>query len=149
MSERAHTKGRDRTESRLLSKTEITSAGCWQWIGAKQPTGYGTLWNGSRPEQAHRISYRHYRGDIPAGFDIDHLCRNRGCVNPDHLRAVPHRENMRVSDTVMGRNAAKLFCKRGHAFEGDNLRIIKGTRQCRACMNIRAAAYRQRRRGHG
>lgn len=140
---------RSTTENRIRSKIEVTPSGCWQWLGAKQPAGYGTLWNGVRPEQAHRVSYRHFRCEIPQGFDIDHLCRNRSCVNPDHLRAVPHRENMRVSDTPMGRNAAKLFCKRGHAFEGDNLRIIKGARQCRACMNIRAAAARQRRRARG
>jgi hypothetical protein len=100
------------------------------------------LWNGVRVEQAHRISYRLHCGDIPEGMEIDHLCRNRGCVNPDHLRVVPHRENMRVSDTEMGRNAAKLVCKRGHPFTV----VINGTRQCRICMNMRARSYKARRR---
>ncbi|MBS7545076.1 HNH endonuclease signature motif containing protein [Ancylobacter oerskovii] len=124
--------------------------GCWNWHGAKQPTGYGTLWNGRRPEQAHRISYRLFCGEIGEGNEIDHICRNRGCINPEHLRAVPHRENMRVSNTAMGRNAAKLFCKRGHPFEGSNLIITpRGARQCRACVNMLARKYKARKRANG
>lgn len=119
--------------------------GCWVWTGSKQPSGYATLWNGARPEQGHRISYRMFCGDIPDGHEIDHVCRNRSCVNPDHLRAVSHRENMRCSDTVMGRNAAKSHCKRGHLLSGDNLKIIRGSRQCRECMNLRARISRRRR----
>lgn len=135
--------------ARLLAKIARNPAtGCWDWRGARQPTGYGTLWNGHRPEQAHRIAYRLYRGEIPAGCEIDHICRNRGCVNPEHLRAVPHRENMRVSDTIMGRNAAKMFCKRGHPLTGENLYRVPstGARQCRACLRLHAANRRERRR---
>jgi hypothetical protein len=133
-------------EARLLAKIEHV-ADCWQWTGAKQPTGYGSLWNGARPEQAHRISFRLYKGEIPKGCEIDHLCRNRGCVNPEHLRAVPHRENMRVSDTVMGRNAAKMFCKKGHPLAGTNLYVSpKGSRQCRECLRMHARNAKARRR---
>jgi len=124
--------------------------GCWNWTACKQPTGYGNMWNGQRVEQAHRIAYRLFCGPIPEGREIDHVCRKRGCVNPDHLRAVTHRENMRVSDTVMGRNAAKLFCKRGHPFSGQNLFISKsGARQCRTCINMHARNAKRRRKDGG
>jgi hypothetical protein len=114
------------------------ATGCWIWDAYKQPSGYANLWNGERVEQAHRISYRLFVGEIPRGTEIDHRCRNRACVNPEHLRAVTHRENMRVSDAPMGRNAAKLRCKRGHPLSGTNLVIRNGTRQCRECLNRRA-----------
>jgi hypothetical protein len=139
------------TETRLRAKFIVEeTTGCWRWTGASQPTGYGQMWNGKRPEQAHRISYRLYRGEIPCDCEIDHICRNRSCVNPEHLRAVPHRENMRVSDTVMGRNAAKMFCKRGHPFSGRNLIITTtGARQCRICINMHARNAKARRRADG
>jgi hypothetical protein len=133
-------------EKRFIAKVAAMESGiCWLWTGSRYPTGYGQLWNGERPEQAHRISYRLRHGAIPDGCEIDHLCRNRGCVNPEHLRAVPHRENMRVSDTIMGRNAAKLFCMRGHPLSGQNLYTYAktGARHCRACL---AAYARERRR---
>lgn len=132
---------------RILSKFEVRVDGCWHWTAAKQPTGYGTVWNGARPEQAHRVVFRLSGGEIPEGCEIDHICRNRSCVNPAHLRAVPHRENMRVSDTEMGRNAAKMFCKRGHPFAGENLSVTStGARQCRECLRLHARNARARRK---
>lgn len=121
--------------------------GCWIWFGAHQPSGYGQLWNGERPEQAHRIAYRLHCGEIPVGAEIDHRCKNPWCVNPVHLEAVSHAENIRRSNTVMGRNSRKTHCLRGHALYGGNLRIdTSGNRQCRICTNWRAREAKRRKR---
>ena len=131
---------------RLMAKVSDTE-NCWTWVGSKHPAGYGQMWNGVRVEQAHRISFRIFNGEIPAGFEIDHICRNRGCVNPDHLRAVTHRENMRASDALMGVNARKTSCKRGHPLAGDNLFVsVQGARQCRECLRMHARNARSRRK---
>ncbi|WP_192630211.1 HNH endonuclease signature motif containing protein [Lysobacter sp. OAE881] len=105
--------------------------------------GYGQFWNGHRPEQAHRVSYRLHVGPIPVGLEIDHKCSTRSCINPTHLRAVTHRQNIARSDAVMGVNARKTHCKRGHSLSGENLYIHPtGSRQCRACLRMHARNYR-------
>lgn len=71
------------------------SSGCWKWILALSDTGYGVLWDGERLQPAHRYFYTKYKGQIPEGKDIDHLCRNRGCVKPEHLEAVSRAVNAR------------------------------------------------------
>jgi len=72
-----------------VDKDPVT--GCWNWLKAKSPAGYGRF--GSTPLYAHRASYECFKGSIPTGLQIDHLCRNRGCINPAHLEAVTSREN--------------------------------------------------------
>ncbi len=72
---------------------EVT--GCWNWSGARHPSGYGRLKVGGKQLYAHRYMYEKVRGRIPDGRVIDHLCRNRSCVNPDHLEVVTQTENMR------------------------------------------------------
>lgn len=68
---------------------------CWIWQRAKTRTGYGKMAEDGHDEYAHRVFYKRYKGSIPAGYDIDHLCRNTSCVNPEHLEAVPHAINNR------------------------------------------------------
>ncbi|HEY8766071.1 MAG TPA: HNH endonuclease signature motif containing protein [Dehalococcoidia bacterium] len=71
--------------------------GCWPWTGVIHPLGYGHVnIPGTRnPQMAHRASYEFFVGPIPDGLELDHLCRNRGCVNPSHLEPVTHLENVR------------------------------------------------------
>lgn len=107
----------------------VMNDGCWGWIGPSHRLGYGRLSINRKTVWAHRYSYELFVGPIPAGMEIDHLCRTPACTNPDHLEPVTHLENMR-----RGAWATATHCKHGHPFDEQNTRIDKtGRRDCRAC----------------
>jgi hypothetical protein len=107
----------------------ITECGCWIWIGALNRDGYGVY----SSQLAHRASYSKIRGAISEGMELDHLCRIRCCVNPNHLEEVTHAENVRRGDAAK-RNREKTHCPRGHAYTSDNIYLVKGKwRDCREC----------------
>jgi hypothetical protein len=125
---------RARFES-FIEKTD----GCWEWTGGVQSSGYGTFnvpeTAGGGSRLAHRFSYELHVGPIPAGLEIDHLCRNRRCVRPDHLDAVTHRENdMRgASPAIVARREGRCITGR-HAMTPANTRhTASGRQRCRAC----------------
>src|SRR4051794_5538943 len=112
---------------RFWAKVEVGD--CWQWTGSTTQHGYGKFWNGHRPVLSHRFAYELLVGQIPPGMEVDHLCRNIGCVNPDHLEIVTHAENMRRSYPVR-----KTHCPRGHVYDEANTYVgASRKRQCRTC----------------
>lgn len=84
--------------ARFTNRTET----CWQWVGYVDRDGYGAITLEAVKRKAHRVAYKMAKGEIPDGFDIDHLCRNTACVNPDHLEAVPPEENQRRRISALG-----------------------------------------------
>lgn len=133
---------------RIKRNVEVTASGCWEWTGKRIRAGYGSIGvyvDGKQKQKlAHRVSYEVSRRPIPEGMQLDHLCRVRHCVNPDHLEPVTASENVRRSPIAKaGVNARKTHCVNGHEFTPENTgRDAKGDRYCRACINARSrAAY--------
>lgn len=120
------------------------SGDCWLWTGRMMNNGYGRF--GHRGVAAHRAVYEALVGPIPPGREIDHLCRQRACVNPDHMEPVTPSENQRRSHSVSGLNAAKTHCPQGHPYAGDNLTFECGSRICRTCKAAKLRRLRARRK---
>lgn len=129
-------------EERLWSKVDA-SGDCWLWT-AHVADGYGYIRDGTKTCRVHRVVWELLVGPIPDGMQLDHLCRVRRCVNPDHLEPVTGRENrLRSPIHWSGVLARKTHCKRGHEFTAENTYVEKrGTRNCRTCQRDK---MRQRR----
>ena len=126
---------------RFWAKVSFTET-CWLWVGAKNPKGYPQCWNGQRVTPAHRFAYEFCVGPIPEGLEIDHLCRVRNCVNPDHLEPVTHRENTLRGFSPMANNARRTHCPKGHLYDAHNILLYRGSRYCRACKGMAEALVR-------
>ena len=124
-------------EERFWAKVDA-SGDCWEWTASTVASGYGNFWAGPgvwiRP---HRFSWETLVGEIAPGLDLDHLCRNRGCVNPDHLEPVSRKTNLLRGFGTTARNASKVYCPQGHPYSEENTtyRKRKGNwaRRCRTC----------------
>jgi hypothetical protein len=129
----------------------LTDCRVWQ---KSHSHGYGDIClpnSGGRRAKAHRVAYELTKGPIPTGFEIDHLCRNTLCVNPDHLEAVTPRVNLMRSTAPASLNAKKTHCVHGHLFDAENTYFSRdfhgGTRRtCRACGRAKAARERAARK---
>jgi hypothetical protein len=121
------------TVKRFCAKFPIGGSGCWGWEAAKDTTGYGRFWDGSRVVPAHRVSYELFVGPITEGLHIDHLCRNRGCVNPSHLEPVTQRENMMRGVSPAAAANRRTSCVHGHEYTAENTYLWRGSRHCMTC----------------
>lgn len=136
--------------ARLWSKVKKgTQDECWPWNGALDQDGYGTMSVDGRQRRAHRLALIAVEISIPYGFVVDHKCRNRSCVNPEHLRVVTNRQNLLENSVAAAAlNSQKTHCIHGHALDEINVtRRSDGNRRCRVCDAARNRAWRQRKKG--
>ncbi len=110
---------------------------CWEWLAALCK-GYGYLGVGKKLVRAPRFAYELLVGPIPRNRELDHLCKNKRCVNPAHLEVVTHRENDLRATGPTAQNARKTHCPHGHPYDLFNTYVMKqGGRQCRRCWSMR------------
>ena len=128
---------------RVLRRVVVDDGGCWRCT-LTHIDGYAQVRVDGRIQYAHRVVYEWLVDQIPSGLTLDHLCRVRDCVRPDHLEPVTMRENLMRGSTFVARNAAKTHCPSGHPYTGVNLYLNpQGGRECRACRRARKrAGYR-------
>lgn len=136
---------------RIQRKIQVNEDGCWIWQGKLNNLGYGTY----KRKSAHRMVYQYYKGAVPEGLELDHLCREPSCVNPDHLEAVTHQVNMSRGFTGRAEHLAKMHrlkthCKEGHEYSPENTRIetINGVfraRRCKQCDINKSRRYHEKR----
>lgn len=128
---------------RLEVRRAVDGNGCWNWMGHRDPDGYGRISIKRQARLVHRVSYEFYVGPIPAGLQLDHLCRNRACFNPEHLEPVTSLVNSRRSPIS---HAGKTHCPQGHPYDEVNTYVFrdrKSGKDARRCRQCKRDAYRR------
>ena len=114
---------------------------CWVWTACTRKDGYGSILVDRIARLAHRVGYELTHGTIEKGLTLDHLCRNRACVNPAHLEPVEFKENVLRGESFAATNSRKTTCPKGHALAGDNLYQYSYARICRTCKLEQSKRY--------
>ena len=135
---------------RLLSRCHVSETGCLEWTGAlaggSKKGDYAAIKVDGVQYLGHRIAYEIMYGPIPQGMTLDHLCRVRHCVNPDHLEVVTRGENVLRGEGITAQNVRKTHCPQGHEYTTENTYETKdGKRMCRTCSRARTQAWRAER----
>lgn len=135
--------------NRILDKiVRIPESGCWIWIGSLTGYGYGETWWNNTKHFVHVLMHKLFVGEVPKGFEVDHLCKVRCCCNPEHLEAVTHAENVKRSSSwhhVVNYHKAQTHCQRGHAWTEENTYVEpNGKRRCLECKRQRMRNWRAR-----
>ena len=131
-------------KARFMARVEIRENGCWYWLGAINKTGYGVSSIDGQKTLAHRAFWIFENGQVPEGMDLDHLCRNRACINPEHLEVVTRSVNLRRGFEARG-------CRNGHKFNNEDFSIVHrsdGTteRRCKVCHRANNKRVKARKR---
>lgn len=130
---------------RFMAKVDRRPDGCWVWTACRVWNGYGQFRVAGKTVYAHRFAYELLVGPIPDGLELDHLCRNRACVNPSHLEVVDSRTNTLRGDGPAAQNARKTHCAHGHELTLENIwRSGRNSRLCRACSLDRQRSTRKK-----
>src|SRR3990167_11441832 len=111
---------------RFMDKIKKTD-NCWIWTATKTPKGYGQFSLNGKMVRVHRVSYQLFKGDIPNGLMLDHLCRNPSCVNPDHLEAVTNKVNQLRGNTIIAKQVSTTHCPKGHEYTKENTYLTNQT----------------------
>lgn len=132
----------EKVAANFFSKVVVVECGCWEWQGGVNDKGYG-LFNGDGERYAHRWSYKSFVGETePFPMTIDHLCRNRACVNPNHLQQITNKENVLRGEGRTSKNAKKTHCLKGHLYDEENtIRTKPGHRRCAECHRTWSREY--------
>jgi hypothetical protein len=118
-------------EKRLIQERVRIVGECWEWTGSISTNGYGQITYNRKAWKAHRLSYAAFSGTVPEGKEIDHLCRNRRCVNPQHLEAVSKKTNILRGISFSAENARKETCPAGHPLITFQKQARRDCRECR------------------
>jgi hypothetical protein len=145
--------GDSRLPLNFWNKVQVEPDGCWLWTGAHSRTGYSSFGYKGKSNTAHRVAYIALIGPIPGtfphGLTIDHLCRNRLCVNPAHMELVSRGENSLRGNTIVARYKNQTHCINGHEFTPENTGRVpsrNNARCCKACQKIRRDRFNQEQR---